>query len=186
MEIHGDPSRSVVRLRLRMSAAQAQASAPASSPTRYRGGGAPGPASAPPEGQAVRATFRGLRGAVKACARASRVAFAAPRFGDTAKTWETSTPVSSSAPPPPPGSGAHEQARAATTPSTLGPRPLLLRPASAPPQAAASARPAASSAAAKKGRFVPPEVNSWLSSGGARSRQIAGGRDPVPCDFDAR
>ena len=38
----------------------------------------------------------------------------------------------------------------------------------------------------EKGRFVPPEVNSWLSSGGARSRQIAGGRDPVPCDFDAR
>ena len=28
MEIHGDPSRSVVRLRLRMSAAQAQASTP--------------------------------------------------------------------------------------------------------------------------------------------------------------
>jgi hypothetical protein len=33
MEIHGDPSRSVVRLRLRMSAAQAQASAPENLPS---------------------------------------------------------------------------------------------------------------------------------------------------------
>ena len=128
-------------------------SALASSPTRYRGA-PPVPAPASPETQAVRATFRGLRGAVKACASASRVAFAAPRFGDTAKTWETSTPVSSSAPPPPPGSGAHEQARAATTPSTLGPR-LFFRPASAPrrpPQAAASARPATTTAAAARAR----------------------------------
>ena len=52
------------------------------------------PGSASPKTQAVRATFRGLRSAVKACARASRVAFAAPRFGDTAKTWENSTLVS--------------------------------------------------------------------------------------------
>ena len=65
-----------IRRRSRISAGPA--SALASSPTRYRRGGAPAPASAPPEGQAVRATLRGLRGAVKACARASRVAFAAP------------------------------------------------------------------------------------------------------------
>ena len=97
-----------IRRRSRSSAGPA--SALAISPTRYRGP-PPVPASPPLETQAVRATFRGLRGAVKACARASRVAFAAPRFGDTAKTWETSTPVSSSAPPPPPGSGAHEQAQ---------------------------------------------------------------------------
>ena len=81
-----------IRRRSRSSAGPA--SALVSSPTRYRGGGAPAPASASPEAQAVRATFLGLRVAVKVCARASRVAFAAPRFGDTAKTWETSTPVS--------------------------------------------------------------------------------------------
>merc|ERR1712097_55198 len=109
-----------IRRRSRSSAGPT--SALAISPTRYRGA-PPVPASPPLETQAVRATFRGLRGAVKACARASRVAFAAPRLGDTVKTWETSTPVSSSAPPPPPGSGAHGQARAAPAPAHLGALP---------------------------------------------------------------
>ena len=73
-------------IRSRSRSSEGPASALASSPTRYRGGGAPVPGSASPETQAVRATFLGLRGVVKACARASRVAFAAPRFGDTVKT----------------------------------------------------------------------------------------------------
>ena len=72
-----------IRRRSRSSAGPA--SALTSSPTRYRGA-PPVLAPPPPEDQAVRATFRGLRGVVKICARASRVAFAAPRLGDTAKT----------------------------------------------------------------------------------------------------
>ena len=73
-----------------------------------------------PECQVVTAIFSSWRGAVKFCARTSRVAFPARRVGDAVNTLETSTPVSSSAPPSPSESAAHGQARAATTPSTLG------------------------------------------------------------------
>ena len=84
------------------------ASALASLPTRYLGSLI---VRASSEGLAVTATFRGWRGAVKFCARTSRVTFPARRVGDAVNTFETSTPVSSSARPSPSESGAHEQAR---------------------------------------------------------------------------